>query len=285
VHRHHQRRSRIPRSYGCLRAGQKSSGPFVFLHLYARASVRTCILWAAAGLVSLIGWPGFSAESSRDSAVASTNRYEFRSVHDPDGIGKFYMDREIAYVMGHQGADWLERPEREEEEHTSQLVQQLHLRAGDVVADIGAGSGYLSRRLAREVGPSGKVLAEDIQPEMIGLLTNKMAELRITNVLPVLGTVTDPKLPPGSVDMVVMVDVYHEFDFPYEMMQAICRALKANGRVAFVEFRAEDPNVPIKPVHKMTEAQVKKEMSVLPLQWIETIRVLPRQHIILFKKK
>ncbi|HTL54863.1 MAG TPA: methyltransferase domain-containing protein [Candidatus Limnocylindrales bacterium] len=233
----------------------------------------------------MIGWPGFSAESSRDSAVASTNRYEFRSVHDPDGIGKFYMDREIAYVMGHQGADWLERPEREEEEHTSQLVQQLHLRAGDVVADIGAGSGYLSRRLAREVGPSGKVLAEDIQPEMIGLLTNKMAELRITNVLPVLGTVTDPKLPPGSVDMVVMVDVYHEFDFPYEMMQAICRALKANGRVAFVEFRAEDPNVPIKPVHKMTEAQVKKEMSVLPLQWIETIRVLPRQHIILFKKK
>jgi SAM-dependent methyltransferase len=217
-----------------------------------------------------------------DSPV--TNRYEFRQHHDPDGIGKSYMGREIALVMGHQGAEWLERPEREEEEHTTELVAQLHLRPGDVVADIGAGTGYLSRRLAKTVGPSGKVLAEDIQPEMLELLTNKMAELRITNVTPVLGTVTDPRLPPGTVDLVVMVDVYHEFDFPYEMMEAISRSLKPGGRVVFVEFRAEDPNVPIKPLHKMSEAQVKKEMLVLPLQWVQTIRVLPRQHIIIFRK-
>src|SRR5262249_51762349 len=153
---------------------------------------------------------------------------------------------------------WLERPEREEEEHTTELVQQLRLRLGDVVADIGAGSGYLSRRLAKAVGPSGKVLAEDIQPEMLELLTNKMAELHFTNVVPVLGSVTNPGLPSGFVDLAIMVDVYHEFDFPYEMMEAICRSLKPGGRVVFVEFRAEDPHVPIKPVHKMTEAQVKK---------------------------
>jgi ubiquinone/menaquinone biosynthesis C-methylase UbiE len=218
------------------------------------------------------------------SAPPANDRYAFRQQHDPDGIGKFYMGREIAHVMGHQGAEWLERPEREDEEHTTELVAQLRLRPGDAVADIGAGTGYLSRRLAQAVGPTGKVLAEDIQPEMLQLLTNKMTELRITNVMPVLGSVTNAGLTPGSVDMAVMVDVYHEFDFPYEMMDAICRSLKPGGRVVFVEFRAEDPNVPIKLVHKMTEAQVKKEMSVMPLQWVQTIDVLPRQHIIIFRK-
>ena len=261
---------------------QKSS---IFIFLPRLFDRRPLIAFTLSGAASLFCIAGLGADSPRDSASPSTNRYEFRTNHDPDGIGKFYMGREIAHVMGHQGADWLERPEREEEEHTTELVRELRLRPGDVVADIGAGTGYLSRRLALSIGPSGKVLAEDIQPEMLQLLTNKMTELRITNVVPVLGTVTDPKLPPGSVDLVVMVDVYHEFDFPYEMMQSICRALKTNGRVAFVEFRAEDPDVPIKPVHKMSEEQVKKEMAVLPLQWVETIRALPRQHIIVFKKK
>jgi ubiquinone/menaquinone biosynthesis C-methylase UbiE len=224
-----------------------------------------------------------AAETSH-SAPPASDHYAFRQQHDPDGIGKFYMGREIAHVMGHQGADWLERPEREEEEHTTELVTQLRLHSGDVVADIGAGTGYLSRRLAKAVGPTGKVLAEDIQPQMLELLTNKMAELHIANVVPVLGSVTNAGLTPGSVDLAVMADVYHEFDFPYEMMQAICRSLKPGGRVVFVEFRAEDPNVPIKPVHKMTEAQVKKEMSMMPLQWVQTISVLPRQHIIIFRK-
>jgi SAM-dependent methyltransferase len=217
--------------------------------------------------------------------AAPTNRYEFHRVHDPDGIGKFYMGREIAHVMGHQAADWLERPERDEEEHTEMLVQKLEIFPGAVVADIGAGTGYMSRRLALRVGAQGKVLAVDIQPEMLDLLTNKMTALGISNVVPVLGTVSDPHLPTASVDLVLMVDVYHEFDFPYEMMAAICRSLKPTGRVVFVEYRAEDPQVPIKPVHKMSEAQVRKEMAVLPLRCIHTIEVLPRQHILVFAKE
>jgi SAM-dependent methyltransferase len=230
---------------------------------------------------------GNSAERPAVSALPTTNaspRYEFRSDHSRDGIGKFYLDREIAHVMGHPAADWLERPERDEEEHTEKLVEHLKLRKGDVVADIGAGTGYFSRRLARKIGPAGTVLAVDIQPEMLDLLRLKMVEAGVSNVVPVLGTVADPKLPTNRVDLALMVDVYHELEFPYEMMQAIVRALKPGGRVAFVEFRGEDPAVPIKRVHKMTQAQVKKEMEGLPLRWVETVGVLPRQHIIVFRK-
>jgi SAM-dependent methyltransferase len=219
------------------------------------------------------------------AAESSTNRYEFHQQHDPNGIGKFYMGREIAYVMGHEAADWLERSERDAEEHTEQLVAQLKLPPGAVVADIGAGTGYYTRRLAKRVLPGGKILAVDVQPEMLVLLTNKTTALGLTNIVPILGSVTNPNLPALSVDLVLMVDVYHEFDFPWEMMHAICQSLKPNGRVVFVEYRSEDPNVPIKLVHKMTEAQVKKEMAVHPLTWVETIGVLPRQHIIVFKKK
>jgi ubiquinone/menaquinone biosynthesis C-methylase UbiE len=215
----------------------------------------------------------------------SSGRYVFREEHSRDGIGKFYMGREIAHVMGHQAADWLERPEREEEEKTELLVNSLPLRSGEVVADIGAGTGYFARRLSKRVGATGSVLAVDIQPEMLDLLTNKMAEAKITNVKPVLGAIDDPKLPTNAVDLVLMVDVYHEFSHPFEMMQNICKSLKPGGRVAFVEFRGEDPEVPIKPLHKMTEAQVRKEMSVQPLEWAETIGVLPRQHIIIFRRK
>ncbi len=220
-----------------------------------------------------------------DHPVTTTNRYELRTQHDRDGIGKFYLGREIAHVMGHQAADWLERPERDEEEHTEKLVEQLRAKPGDVVADIGCGTGYFSRRLAKKCSPGGRVLAVDIQPEMLELLTNKMAAAGITNVVPVLGTITDPNLPATSVDLAFMVDVYHELDHPFEMMQAMVKSLKPGGRVVFVEFRGEDPAVPIKRLHKMTEAQVKKEMAVLPLEWVETIGVLPRQHIIVFRKR
>ena len=211
--------------------------------------------------------------------------YTFQAQHDPNGIGKFYMGREIAYVMGHQAADWLERPEREEEEKTDLLVRSLGIKNDQVIADIGAGTGYFSRRLAPLVGSKGQILAVDVQSEMLDLLTNQMAQLKITNVIPVLGKIDDPRLPTNAVDLVLMVDVYHEFSHPFEMMQNICKSLKPNGRVAFVEFRGEDPSVPIKKVHKMTEAQVRKEMSVQPLEWVETIETLPRQHIILFRNK
>jgi ubiquinone/menaquinone biosynthesis C-methylase UbiE len=187
--------------------------------------------------------------------------------------------------MGHESADWLERPERDAEEHPEVLMEQLRLKPGEIVADVGAGTGYFSRRLARKVGATGKVLAVDIQPEMLTLLTNRMATIGITNVVPMLGTATDPKLPAALVDLVLMVDVYHEFDFPSEMMEAICRSVKPGGRVVFVEYRGEDPAIAIKPLHKMTEMQVKREMSVLPLDWVQTIEALPRQHIIIFRKR
>jgi SAM-dependent methyltransferase len=237
--------------------------------------------------ISRISWPIETGAAADEGAPISTNatRYEYRREHDPNGIGKFYLGREIAHVMGHQAADWLERPEREAEEQPDLLLKALKLKPSDVVADIGAGTGYYSWRMAKEVGEKGLVYAVDIQQEMLDLLAKKMTERNIRNVKGVLGTITDPKLPVRSVDLALMVDVYHEFDHPFEMMQAICQALKPGGRVAFVEFRAEDPKVPIKEVHKMSEAQVRKEMAAQPLEWVETIATLPWQHVIVFKRK
>ena len=211
-------------------------------------------------------------------------RYVKMTDHDPDGIGVSYMGREIAQVMGHEAADWLDRPERENEEAPSMLVRSLHLQHGTKIADIGAGSGYLSFMMAKYVGPSGKVYAEDIQPEMLEIVKNKAAQNGIQNVEPWLGTVTDPQLPADSMDLMIMVDVYHEFDHPYEMVQNMVKELKTGGRLVFVEYRKEDPNVPIKLVHKMSVAQVKKEMAVFPLHYKETLEILPRQHIIVFTK-
>jgi len=226
------------------------------------------------------------ATSAETNPPPPTSRYEVRVEHDPHGIGKFYLGREIAHVVGgHETVGWLERPEREREERPDLLVPALKLRASDAVADIGAGTGYYTRRLAKDVGTNGVVYAVEIQQEMLDILTNRMAGERVLNVKPVLGTDIDPGLPSASVDLILMVDVYHEFDHPFEMVEAMCRALKPGGRMVFVEFRAEDPEVPIKPVHKMTEAQVRKEMSVHPLEWVETIGTLPWQHIIVFRKK
>ena len=219
------------------------------------------------------------------AVLAQSSGYTYRDDHDPNGIGKFYAGREIAQVMGHQGADWLERPERQQEERPDILLQSLPLHSGEVAADIGAGTGYLSWHLAQIVGDKGKVYCVDIQQEMLALLARKMAEHHTTNFQAVLGTVTNTHLPAHSTDVVLMVDVYHEFDHPYEMMQSILNALKPGGRIVWVEYRGEDPDVPIKALHKMTEAQVRKEAALLPLQFVEKIEKLPRQHILIFKKK
>lgn len=210
--------------------------------------------------------------------------YETRRIHDPNGIGKFYMGREIAQVMGHLAADWLDRPEREKEEAPSKLMANLPLRPGMVVADIGCGSGYFTFRLADKVGPKGKVLAVDIQDEMLALVKQRMKVKHVTNVETIKGAEADPKLPEGGVDLILLVDVYHEFEFPYEMTANMVKALKPGGKLVFVEYRLEDPEVPIKLVHKMTVKQVLREMRPYPLRHVKTLDVLPRQHIIIFEK-
>lgn len=219
------------------------------------------------------------------AAAEQAERYSYVENPHPDATGKVYMGRNIAHVMGHQAAGWLERPEREKEEKPKLLIKLLELKPGMVVADIGAGSGYHTRRMAKAVGPDGKVFAVDIQPEMLLILTDKLTSEGITNVVPVLGKIDDPNLPDDSVDLVLMVDVYHEFSHPYEMLEGITRSLKTGGRVAFVEYRREDKWIPIKPHHKMTKAQVKNEMTAQSLKWTRSVsNKLPWQHLIVFEK-
>jgi ubiquinone/menaquinone biosynthesis C-methylase UbiE len=227
------------------------------------------------------GWAG-----AFDDPVAAppAPRYETRAVHDRDGIGKFYCGREIAQVMGHQAAEWLERPERETEEKPKLLLDALRLKPGDVVADIGAGSGYHAFPMAERVGPTGTVYAVDIQPEMLALVEAKKKQRPAANVKTVLGAEADPKLPDASCDLILMVDVYHEFNFPYEMTAGMVKALKPGGRLVFVEFRLEDAKVPIKTLHKMSERQVKLEMAGHPLEWKTTLDSLPWQHVVIFEK-
>jgi SAM-dependent methyltransferase len=200
-----------------------------------------------------------------------------------DGTGKIYMGREISEVMGHRGADWLERPGREQEEAPDVLVRELRLQPDDVVADIGAGTGYFTFRMSALV-PRGRVLAVDIQPEMLDLIRERSERDAIDNVEPVLGRIDDPSLPEAGVDVVLIVDAYHEFSHPMEMMRGIVRGLRPGGRVVLVEYREEDPDVPIKPLHKMSEAQARREMAAAGLVWVETRDVLPRQHLMIFQK-
>lgn len=212
-------------------------------------------------------------------------RYETRAIHDPNGTGRFYMGREIAQVMGPGGIAWLDRPEREAEEHPAEVLDALELRGGEVVADLGAGSGYFTFRIAPKVGRSGKVLAVDIQDEMLDTIRRRASELKITNVDEVKASETDPGLPANTVDLVLMVDVYHELAYPYEVMTRVHQALRPGGRVVFVEYRKEDPRVPIKEVHKMSVEQLEREMRVVGFRHLRTVETLPLQHIVIFEKR
>jgi SAM-dependent methyltransferase len=211
------------------------------------------------------------------------NYYQKKSFHNPDGIGKFYQGREIAKVMGHQAMLWLERGERETEEKPSLILENLDIAPTDVIADIGAGTGYLSFKLAKLV-PEGKVFAVDIQPEMLDVIDFIVKDEKINNIEPILGSDRSPNLAENSIDLAIMVDAYHEFEYPREMMQDIVKALKAKGRVILVEYRKENPLVLIKGLHKMSQAQVKKELSIVSLSWQETKNILPQQHLMIFQK-
>ncbi|PSR15721.1 SAM-dependent methyltransferase [filamentous cyanobacterium CCP3] len=205
-------------------------------------------------------------------------------VPSPDGIGRLYLGREIAQTMGHQGAGWLDRPSRALQERPQVAIAALDLAPTDVVADIGAGTGYFARRIAPLV-PKGKVLAVDIQPEMLAMLQQELEAKGIANVDPILGQIDSPNLPPNSIDLALMVDAYHEFAYPREMMQGVVAALKPGGRVVLAEYRAENPLVMIKRLHKMSVAQVRREMAVVGLKWLKTDDSLPEQHLLFFQKQ
>jgi ubiquinone/menaquinone biosynthesis C-methylase UbiE len=191
--------------------------------------------------------------------------------------------REIAPVMGMGGADWLVRSERETEEAPDRALDAIALKKGDVVADIGAGVGYFTWRMAERVGPGGKVYANDIQPRMLELLKKNVAARGLTNVLPVLGTDADPKLPTGALDLALLVDVYHEFSQPQKMLAKIREALKPSGRMILLEYRKEDPAVPIRLEHKMTVQEVRAEIEPEGFKFETSLETLPRQHVLIFR--
>lgn len=216
------------------------------------------------------------------ATLAAQERYTVKS-GDPNGISKWYMGRQIAQVMSHFGIDWLERQEREQEENTTQLLKNLALQPGTVIADIGAGSGYHSTLLSKMVG-NGKVYAVDVEREMIVYLNERIKREGKKNIIPVLSTEKSVSLPANSMDMMLLVDVYHEFSFPYEMAQSMLEALKPGGKLVLVEFRAEDPNVPIKAIHKMSQQQAVKEFKTAGFLFEKNINNLPWQHCLIFRK-
>jgi SAM-dependent methyltransferase len=223
---------------------------------------------------------GWSQEKNK---TQNTPIYTYKS-GNPNGIGKLYEGREIARVMGYQGIPWLNRPEREKEENVSLLIKNMNIKPKDVIADIGAGSGYHVFKMA-PLAKEGLVYAVDIQPEMLAVINQQKAKQGVENVNMILGGEKSPNLPENSIDKVLMVDVYHEFNYPYEMLLSIKSSLKNNGKIYLIEYRAEDPLIPIKPIHKMTEKQAVKEFEIAGFRLIENIENLPWQHCMVFEKK
>ena len=258
------------------------------LHTSEQPSRRRSLRQIALLLV-LLAWPFGCASAQTAETAPDTDKAPGPDAVYTDGpvtrggTGRYYMGREISHVMGHLGVGWLERDERVEEERTDLVVEAFELEPDDVVADIGAGSGYFSFPVAAVV-PKGRVLAVDIQPEMLAIVEQRREAAGVKNVEPILSTVQDPKLPAGEVDLAFIVDAYHEFSHPREMLQGIHDGLRPGGRLVLLEYRAEDPTVPIKRLHKMSQKQVKKELEASGFRWVETRDFLPRQHFLIFEK-
>ncbi|MGB3145005.1 MAG: methyltransferase domain-containing protein [Maribacter sp.] len=224
----------------------------------------------------------YNCKGQQSTEDTKDELYTYRS-GDPNGIGKWYKGREIAHVMGYQGMSWLERSEREEEENTSKLLKNMNIKPGDTIADIGAGSGYHVFKMAPMVG-NGQIYAVDIQPEMLAAMEVKKMEGDSKNVILVQGSEETVNLPANSVDKVLLVDVYHEFNYPLEMIQSIKKAMRPDAELYLIEYRGEDDSVPIKELHKMTEAQAVKEMKAAGLKLKQNINNLPWQHCLVFIK-
>ncbi len=239
------------------------------------------VLLVVAGLPVVVSGLQGRALAADDSARPEPAYVEGRASRD--GTGRFYMGREISLVMGHRGAAWLERSSRQREERTDLLLEKLPLEPDAVVVDLGAGTGYFSLPIARRL-PRGRVLAVDLQPEMLRKVRAAAALAGVENVETVQATETDPRLPAGSVDLVLVVDAYHEFSHPREVMQGVIAGLRPGGRVFLVEYRAEDPSVPIKRLHKMSETQAVRELEAVGLRFVENQRYLPQQHVLVFEK-
>ncbi|NJR68165.1 MAG: class I SAM-dependent methyltransferase [Synechococcales cyanobacterium CRU_2_2] len=255
-----------------------------FFHVgqFFRGAIALILSLVLAGPV-LLGQPGV-VRAEALGAIAEVHPptpYRIRRRPSPDAIGKVYLGREIAQVMGHRAAMWLERPSRLMEERPDLLLQLLNLPGDAVVADIGAGTGLFSVRLAKQL-PEGKVLAVDIQPEMLDILQFFKDEENLDNIELIQATDTDPHLPDNSVDLALVVDAYHEFEFPREVMTGVVRSLKPKGQVVLAEYRGENPLIAIKPHHKMTQRQVRKEMKAVGLVWQKTNQSLPQQHLMFF---
>jgi SAM-dependent methyltransferase len=250
-----------------------------------RTSWRVPFLLVSALLVSaLLVSASCSGEAPDDAGAATAASADYQYVEPSrDGIGKVYMGREISHVMGHRGAGWLERSSRVKEERTDLLLDNLPVQPDSVIVDLGAGTGYFSAPMAKRA-TAGRVLAVDLQTEMLEIIAARSERENIDNIEPVLATEQDPNLPPDTVDLVLIVDAYHEFSHPREVLSRVFTSLKPGGRIYLVEYRGEDPQVPIKPLHKMTQAQARLELEDIGLRWVETLDFLPQQHVLVFER-
>ena len=252
-----------------------------------RRSSRLGLLAATVACALMtVGPVSAETSASSDREVRSSKERDKSYSHrraSRGGTGKFYMGREISLFLTYHGIPWLEREDRFETEKPDLVIEALELSPTDVVADVGAGSGYFTFRLGPKV-PQGKVLAVDIQKEMLAAIEQRRDASGMSQVVPILGTETDPGLPPSAVDIVLMVDVYHELSHPKEMMAGILQSLKPDGQLVLVEYRGEDRFSSIHPLHKMTQKQIKKEMKAAGLSHVKTLDFLPEQHVMFFQR-